>query len=63
MWLIDIYVYKFVSLLLKMKQDRENVPDTPRVERQEIIDDPNLMAMIALLMVLSLQWFYTQCTC
>jgi hypothetical protein len=46
-----------------MKPDRDTTPDTPRVERQEIIDDPNLMAMIALLMVLSLQWFYTQCTC
>ena len=46
-----------------MKPDRDTVPDTPRVERQEIIDDPNLMALIAVLMVLSLQWFYTQCVC
>ena len=42
---------------------RRNKPDlTPHVEQQEIIDDPNLMALIAILLVLSLQWFYSQCT-
>lgn len=44
-----------------MKQDRNNTPDTPHIQHQEIMDDPNLMALIAVLMVLGLQWFYTQC--
>ena len=42
---------------------RDKADHTPHVEQQEIIDDPNLMALIALLLVLSLQWFYSQCTC
>lgn len=40
-----------------MKQDgREEA-------QQEVVDDVNLLALIALLLVLSLQWFYTECTC
>ena len=46
-----------------MKSEKDDVPDTQRVQHQEIVDDPNLVAVIALLVVLSLQWFYTQCTC
>ena len=48
---------------MQMKPEREETPNTQHAQRQEIIDDPNLMALIGLLMVLSLQWFYTQCTC
>jgi len=45
-----------------MKSENEETPNTQNAQ-QEIIDDPNLMAVIALLLVLSLEWFYTQCTC
>lgn len=38
-----------------MKQDRREEA------QQEVVDDVNLLGLIALLLVLSLQWFYTEC--
>lgn len=32
-------------------------------ETEEIIGDNNLIALIMLLIVLSLQWVYVECTC
>jgi hypothetical protein len=38
-----------------MKEDRREEA------QQEVVDDVNLLGLIALLLVLSLQWFYTEC--
>ena len=43
--------------------EKDSTPQPERVERQEIVDDPNLFAMIGLLILLSLQWYTTHCTC
>lgn len=47
-----------------MEKDSNAPVERPqRVERREVIDDPNLLALIVLLMVLGMQWFSNYCTC